>query len=148
MDFPLSIHVYIQPLTLRIHLAAAACVSCQKLTSTLREGNRACQGEEVTFTCTVRGPSSLSAIILAWSSDEYISRSLQLSTTDRLEHIETSSMDGVITATARVTNITTIAGELVLESTLRITAVEDSKVTCLSGTDGGTESIKFSISGI
>ena len=138
----------VRPLILHIHLAAAVCVSCQELTSTLREGNRTCQGEEVVFTCTVRGPSSLSAVTLAWSSTEYISRSLQLSTTDGLGAVLTSSMDGNITATATVTNIANITGELILESTLRITAVVASMVTCMSGAaGGGTASIEFFISG-
>ena len=87
-------------------------------------------------------------LTLAWRSDGYISRSLQLSTAHRLEDVETSSMDGIITATTRVTNITNVAGELVLVSTLRITAVEASLVICMSGAaGGGTASIKFSISG-
>ena len=131
-----------------MYLATAACVSCQELTNTLCEGNRACQGDEVTFTCTIRGPSSLSGLHLAWSSTEYISRSLQLSTAHEPEDVEASTdMDGNITATARVTNITNVAGELILESTLLITAVEASVVTCTSGADGGTASIEFIISG-
>ena len=85
----------------------------------------------------------MSGLTLAWSSAKYISRSLQLSTTDRLGAVSTSSMDGNITATATVTNKTNIAGELVLESTLRITAVEASTVTCMSSADGGTASITF-----
>ena len=130
-----------------IHLPAAACVSCQELTSTLREGNQSCPGEEVIFTCTIRGPSTLSVLVLGWSSDEYI-ESLQLSTADMIGHVETStSMDGIVTATATVTNNTNVNGELILESTLRITAVEASVVTCISSADGGTESIRFSISG-
>ena len=87
------------------------------------------------------------AITLAWSSAEYISTSLQFSTADRLGEVSTSSMDGVITATATVTNNTNVTGELVLESTLRVTAVEASMVTCMSGAGGGTANITFSISG-
>ena len=92
----------------------------------------------------------MSVLTLAWRSDEYITgqgRSLQLSTANMLGDVETSSMNGVITATATVTNSTNVAGELVLESTLRITAVEASTVTCTSGADGGTASIEFIISG-
>ena len=124
-------------------------MSCQGLRSTLREGNRACQGEEVTFTCTVRGSSSLAVLNVGWSSTEYIGQggSLQLSTANMIGHIETiTDMDGNITATATLTNNTDVAGELMLESTLRITATVASTVTC-SGTSGGTESIEFSISG-
>ena len=129
---------------------AAACVSCQDLRSTLREGNRACSGEEVTFTCTVRGPSSLSVISLAWSSTEYIGQggSLQFSTANMIGAVENSTMDGNITATATVTNNTNVDGELILESTLRITAVEASTVICLSSADGGSETIELSISGM
>ena len=125
-------------------------MSCQELTSTLREGNYACPGEVVIFTCTVRGPSSLPGLTLSWSSTntKYISRSLQLSTIDKPGKVSTSTdMDGSITATATVTNNANITGELILESMLRITAVEASTVTCMSGADGGTASIKFSISG-
>ena len=88
-------------------------------------------------------------LTLAWSSDEYISTSLQLSTTDGLGAEATSTdMDGSITATARVTNNVNVNEELILESTLRITAVVASTVTCKSGAaGGGTASIRFSISG-
>ena len=135
---------------LYIHVVVAACVSCQELTSTLREGNRTCPGEEVTFTCTVRGPSSLSVIAVAWSSTEYIGQggSLQLSTVDMLGHVETSiGMDGNIAATATVTNKTNVNGELTLETTLRITAIEASTVTCRDP-NGGPASIEFTVSGI
>ena len=125
------------------------CVSCQELTSTLHEGSRACPGEEVIFTCTVRGPSSLSVIAVAWSSAEYIGQgvSLQLSTANMIGAVEAlTDMDGNITATATVINISNVNGELVMESTLRITAIEASVVTC-SGTSGSPASIGFSISG-
>ena len=95
----------------------------------------------------------MSVLVLAWSSPEYIigqGRSLQLSTANMLGDVETLStdMDGSITATATVTNITNVTGELVLESTLRITATVNSTVTCTSGAaGGGTASIKFYISG-
>ena len=131
------------------YLAAAVCVSCQELTSTLREGSRACPGEEVIFTCTVRGPSTLSVIAVAWSSAEYIGQggSFQLSTANMIGHVETSTdMNGSIIATATVINNTNVNGELILESTLRITAIEASVVKC-SGTSGSPASIRFSISG-
>ena len=86
---------------------------------------------------------------LAWSSTEYIGQdgSLQLSTVNMPGAVEISVMNGSITATATVTNITSVNGVLTLESNLRIVAVAASVVTC-SGTNGGTESIEFSISGI
>ena len=134
---------------LHVRVVAIVGVSCQELRSTLREGNRACQGEEVIFTCTIRGPSTLPVLVLAWSSTEYIGQggSLQLSTVNMLGDVEASTMDGSITANATVTNNTNVAGELTLESTLRITAVEASTVTCMSGAGGGTESIVFTVSG-
>ena len=89
----------------------------------------------------------MSVIAVAWSSAEYISGSLQLSTADRIGTNSTNSVDGIITATATVTNNANVAGELVLESTLRVTAVEASVVTCISSADGRTESIRFFISG-
>ena len=135
---------------LYLHLAAAACVSCQDLRSTLREGNRTCPGEEVIFTCTIRGPSNLQVIGVAWSSPEYITGqggSLQLSTANMIGDIQTSTgMDGNITATAIVTNNTNVNGELILESTLRITAVVASIVTCRD-LNRGPASIEFTISG-
>ena len=128
-------------------LVAAICVSGQELRSTLREGNRTCPGEEVIFTCTIRTSSTLPVLVLAWSSAEYISRSLQLSTANMLRDVETStSVDGSITATATLTNITNVNREHILESTLHITATVASTVTC-SGTNIGTTSIRFSISG-
>ena len=125
------------------------CTSCQELISTLREGNRTCPGEEVIFTCTVRGPSNLSVIAVAWSSTEYIGQggSLQFSTINMIGDVETSTgMDGVITANATLTNNINVNGEFVLESTLRITAVEASTVTCIDS-NGGPASIEFTISG-
>ena len=57
-----------------------------------------------------------------------------------------SRINGIVTATATLTNVANDNGVLVLESTLRITAVEASVVTC-EGASGDTESIEFSISG-
>ena len=135
--------MYLHPLLFR-----TACVFGQELTSTLREGNRTCPEEEIIFTCTIRGSSVL---VLDWSSPEYIVQvgSLQLSTANMLGAIRISTgMDGNITATATLTNITIDNGYRVLQSTLRITATVASTVTCSSsGGTGGTGSIEFSISG-
>ena len=123
-------------------------LTAQELTSTLRQGNYSCPRDEVIFTCTIRGPSTLSSLTLVWRSAEYISRSLQLSTANMIGHVETSTdMDGNITATATLTNNTNVNGEHILESTLRITATMASTVTCSNSGTGGTESIEFSISG-
>ena len=70
-----------------------------------------------------------------------------MSTVNMLGDIQTStSMDGNITATATVTNNTNINGELTLETTLRITAVVASTVTCRH-LSGGQASIGFTVSG-
>ena len=124
-------------------LAAAVCVSCQELTSTLREGNRACQGEEVIFTCTLRG-----SLGLGWSSPGYINddNPLQFSTASILGVDVPSMINGSITAIATLTDNTLDNGVRVLVSTLRITAIEASVVTC-SGTSGDSANIDFSISG-
>ena len=132
------------------YLVAAICVLGQELRSTLREGNHTCQGDEVIFTCTIRGPSSLSVLVLGWISDEYITgqgESLQLSTANVIGHVERSTdMDGSVTATATVTNNIDVNGELILESTLRITADEASTVTCRDPNQGQA-SIDFTFSG-
>jgi hypothetical protein len=98
----------------------------------------------------VRGSSILQVLTLGWSSDEYIGQGVSLpwSTADMLGATETSiSMDGNITATATLTKNANVDGVRVLESTLHITAVEASVVTCTSGVDGSSESIELSISG-
>ena len=127
-----------------VHSAAAACVSCQGLiTSTLREGNRTCLGEEIIFNCTLRG-----SVALAWSSPGYIDNDipLQFSPASMLGVDVPSRINEMITATARLTNSILDNGVRVLESTLRITATVASMVTC-SGTNGVSASIGFSISG-
>jgi hypothetical protein len=59
---------------------------------------------------------------------------------------ETSMINGSTTATAVLTRNAIVNGVLVLESMLRITADMASMVTC-SGTNNGTESINFFVSG-
>ena len=137
--------MYLYPLLFR-----TACAFGQELTSTLREGNRTCPGDEVIFICTIRGPSGLSVLFLGWSSTEYIGRSgsLQLSTANMIGDARISTgMDRNIIAIATLTNITIDNGDHVLESTLRITGTVASTVTCSNSGTGGTESIEFSISG-
>ena len=128
---------------IHVYLAAAACVSCQELTSTLSEGNSTCPGEEVTFTCTLTG-----SLGLGWISPGYINNDnpLQFSTASTLGVDVPSMIDGRTTATATLTTNTMENGVRVLESTLRITATVASTVIC-SGTIGDSASIEFSISG-
>ena len=113
-----------------ILLAAAICVSCQELSSTLREGNRACLGEEVVFTCAVNDSSSLPDLFIAWSSDEYIGPGafLQFTTNNIRGANDTSMINENVTAT--LTRNTDESGVRVLESVLRIVAAQASVVTC------------------
>jgi hypothetical protein len=113
------------------------------LISTLLERNYTCEGEEIIFTCTLRG-----SVALAWSSPGYIGdgNPLQFSAGSMVGVDVTRMIDGKITATARLTRNTNDNGVRVLESTLRITADVASVVTCMSA-NGGTESIEFSVSG-
>ena len=134
-------------MALYTHLAVAACVSCQQegITSTLREGNRTCLGDEVVFTCTLRGSSSLG---FEWRSPRYIADGspLQFPSTSMTGVDVPSMINGRTTATARLTRNTLDNGVRVLVSTLRITAAEASTVTC-EGTNGVTLSVEFSVSG-
>lgn len=138
-------------LDLHVHviISAAICVSCQdrNLTSTLREGSHACEGEEVVFTCTVRDSSGLQILVLAWSSDEYIGSGdlLQFTTENMLGTNDTSTIDGNVTAT--LTRNTIDNGVRILESTLRLVAVQATMVTC-DVTNIGQASIPLLISGI
>ena len=130
-------------ITIYIHLAAVFCVSCQELTSTLSEGNRTCPGEEVTFTCTTRGSSTLA---LAWESNEYIGQGdlLQFTQLDRPGMSIASMINENVTAT--LTKNTDENGTPILESELRIVADLGSVVTCTVA-NGGTARKEFYIAG-
>ena len=121
----------------------------QQLTSTLRdrEGNYTCQGEEVVFTCTV-SDSTLSVLVIGWSSDEYIGPGalLQFTTNDMPGENRTSMIDGNVTALAILARNTNDNGVLMVESTLRIVATVPSEVTC-GVTNREDVSSSFSISG-
>ena len=122
-------------------------MSCQELTSTLREGNHACPGEEVIFTCTVRGSQTLTTLILAWSSPEYIGQGdpLRFITLDMPGTNRTSMTDGNVTATL-ISN-TNIDGVPTLVSELRIIADQASTVTCTSEATTSEDSAMFNVSG-
>ena len=130
-----------------LHIAAVS-VSGQELTSTLHGGRVASPGDEVIFTCTIRGSPTLTSLILAWSSSEYIGQSNFLRfTTDNIPGTTaTSIIDGNVVAT--LINITIVNGVPVLESQLRIIAVLASTVTYNSVTNGSSVSIEFGISGM
>ena len=147
IHFLLYSAIYLTCMALCTHLAAAVSVSCQQqgITSTLREGNRTCQGEEVIFTCTLRDSSSLG---FEWRSPGYIADGspLQFPQGSMIGVDASSVINGRTTAIATLTNNTIDNGVHVLVTTLRITAVEPSTVIC-SGTNEVTLSIEFSVSG-
>ena len=120
---------------------------CQELTSTLREGV-ACPGEEVTFTCTIRGSQNLTTLVLIWNSDEYIGTPLRFTTENMLGATGMSMIDGNVTATATLTSISNVGGIPVLVSELSVVANQASMVTCLSQTSGNITSTMFTISGM
>ena len=112
-------------------------------------GGFACPGEEVNFTCTVRGSSNLTSLSLSWSSAEYIGMSgffLQFTADMSPGKNMISAINRDVVAT--LTKNTNVSGVPILESTLRIVVVRASVINCSSGISGHTESIKFSISGI
>ena len=123
------------------------CQQQQILTSTLREGNYSCQGEEIIFTCTVRD-SILPVLVISWSSTEYIGPDtlLQFTTDDIQGENRTSMIDGNVTALAILIRNTDDNGVLMVESTLRIIATVPSRVTC-GVTDRDDTSSTFSVSG-
>ena len=125
--------------------AAAVCVSCQELTSTLHDGNIACQGKEVVFTCTIEGSATLSTLILAWSSTEYIGRGDPLRFTTEDMRGMNKSINGNVTAILTKNDMN--AETRVLESELHIVADQASIVTCSSISASGAESIMFNVSG-
>ena len=120
----------------------------QQLTSTLREGNYTCQGEEVVFTCAV-SDSTLSVLVIGWISDEYIGPGalLPFTTNDMLGANRTRKIDGNVTAFAVLTRNTNDSGVLMVESTLRIVATVPSEVTC-EVNNGDRVSSSFFVSGI
>ena len=121
------------------------CQQQQQLNSTLHEGTYACQGEEVVFTCTV-SDSTLSVLVIGWSSDEYIGPGalLQFTTDNVLGDTRTSMINGNVTAI--LTRNVNDSGVLMVESTLRIVATVPSEVTC-GVTNRQDVSSTFSVSG-
>ena len=131
------------------NVAAAICVSSQELTSTLRDRSRACPNEEVIFTCTVRGSPTLTTLILAWSSTEYIGQGvnpLRFTTDDVQGETRLSIINGNVTAT--LINNTNIDGVPTLVSEMRIVADQNSTVTCTSQTNSSSMSTTLIVSGM
>lgn len=130
------------------YIAAAVYVSCQELNSTLREGNFACPGDAVNFICAIRGSSSFSSLILAWSSIEYIGGGdpLRFTTQDTPRaNTMTSVINSNVTATLTYNGI--MGGVRVLVSELRIVADQASVMTCTSVTTSTTATRMLNISG-
>ena len=130
------------------NVAAAVCISCQELTSTLRDRSHACRGEEVYFTCIIRGSANSPNLILAWSSTEYIGRGtpLQFTTATVPGENRTSVINRNVTATL-ISNAN-ISGVPTLVSELRIIADQASTVICTSETiTGGETSGVLNVSG-
>ena len=114
---------------------------CQdvELTTSLPEGNDACTRNEVNFTCTIRGSASMTRLILAWSSLEYIDNSLRFTTNDESGVSITSIVNENVTAV--LINNTMINGVPVLVSELRIvSANQNSIIICDSETSSSRPS--------
>ena len=130
------------------YIAAAVYVSCQELTTSLPEGNDACTRNEVNFTCTIRGSPNLTALILSWSSLEYIGQgdTLQFAS----ENMPGTNFSSVINenVTAILTSNTMMDGVPVLVSDLRIiSANQNSMIKCDSITNEGSNSTNFIVPG-
>lgn len=117
-------------------------MSCQEVTID------ACTRDEVTFSCTIRGSQSLTSLVLAWSSPEYIGQgdALRFTTAAMPGMNSTSVINGNVTAI--LTSNTVISGVPMLVSVLRIVgASQSSLIICSSATNGSSASIMFDSSG-
>ena len=126
-----------------VFLAAHQYVQCEiKINSTITNHNIVRRGENVTFTCIVRGSSTM-----AWISPQYIG------STDQLEFSVLSSPGSVrrrYNTTAELISVSTEA-EVELISTLHIFVQPEfsmSRVTCRSVGTGELSSIDFTFSGM
>ena len=117
--------------------------SSQRLSSTLFEGDRACPGAQVNFTCTTSG-----SLIMAWRSDEYIG--------PNGAELEFTSADGIGSRMTSSINPNTFAilveinGNRVVESVLTITvldSIQTASVTC-SEVGLGASMITFTLLGM
>ena len=104
-------------------------VLCQvTLTSNLREGQRACVGEMLMFTCTVTGTD-----FLAWSSEAYIGAN-----NAQLEFLSSDQEGKVLNGSSSSAMLVDVSGEgatRILLSTLRIRVLATPTtfvVTCLN----------------
>ena len=130
--------------------AISPVIVAQSLTSTLKNGQFACLGSSVTFTCVTRGSGGI-----AWTSDTYIgTNGFQLrfeADFDSPGDIQTSSSNGDTVAT--LTGEQEDQGETVLvnESTLSINPLPDpqtASVTCIHTTSGQRNTSTFQVIGM
>ena len=130
---------------------ASVYVSCEVvLNSTLPKGQLACPGDEITFTCMIRGSPTLTNLIIAWSSIHYIGENdlLQFTTSNMMGNTYSSMINVDVVAT--LTNNAIVSGVSVLESQLRIIVSENFStptVTCHSWTNQDAASMEFYIPG-
>ena len=131
-------------------LAAVILSREVELTSSLSEGQFACPGDVVTFTCTIRGSSTLTELVIAWNSTDYIGENALLHfTTDNTVGSNVSSMINRDVIATLTTN-TFIDGVPMLKSQLRIIASTDfriSKVVCHNWVSLTNASVEFYIPG-
>ena len=128
---------------------AAVSVSCQELTTVLPQDDDACMRNEVTFTCTVRGSLTLTQLILAWSSPEYIGLgdALQFTTQDMPGANNMSSMinrnvTAILISNMRINEVPELVSELHV-----IDASQTSVITCSSELNQTSVSTPFISSG-
>ena len=132
------------------HILCAAIspvVVAQSLTNTLTNGQFACLGSRVTFTCVTRG-----SVGIAWTSDTYIglNRAQLVFEADFDSpgdiRVSASNMDTVATLTREQED----QGVTVLESTLSINPLPDpqnASVTCVHTASGQRDTITFQVIG-
>jgi hypothetical protein len=128
-------------------LLRVATAACQELTTIFPQDD-ACMRNQVTFKCTVRGSLTLSALILSWSSPEYIGvlDPLRFTTQDTPGETRTSFINRNVITT--LTSNTRIGGIPELISELRISHAEvSSEITCTSETNATSVSTMFNSSG-
>ena len=120
-------------------------VSCQRLSSTLLEGERACPGAQTNFTCITSG-----SLVMAWRSNEYVGPNgaeLEFTSADGVGSMMTSTINP---ESDTVATLVRINGTRVIESLLSITVLDvyqTASVTC-SNVGQGVSTITFTLLGM
>ena len=120
------------------------------LTSSLRDGQRACPGDTITFTCVTNESASH-----AWISDEYIGQGgFQLEFASYHRPGKTISATGVSPTIAHATLIANVIEDNstvgILESKLEVTVVSDypiASIMCLHVDNGTSNTTTFQLLG-